>query len=50
MEIIKTNSVMMDKQRINMWNLLFKEKDWIICTHYVAIQPLKKLEVGGRGR
>ena len=47
-EIIKNNSVMMVKQRINMWNLLFKEKDWIICTHSLYCYTSAK-EVGGKG-
>ena len=47
-EIIKNNSVMMVKQRINMWNLLFKEKVWIICTHLLCCYTSTK-EVGGWG-
>ena len=37
---------MMVKQRINMWNLLFKEKDWITCTHSLCCYTFAK-EVGG---
>ena len=44
-EIIKNNSVMMVKQKINM---LFKEKDWIICNHSLCCYTSAK-EVAGWG-
>ena len=38
----------MVKQRINMWNLLLKEKDWIICNHSLCCYTSAK-EVGDWG-